>query len=178
MVAAGVMKKMRTPAPRPSPFPTTADWAKGLASLRHHFNGGTGPIPENLVVKAESLYPWLNETVKNPQLLHGDLHHDNILAGRKGTWLAIDPKGVIGEMEYEVISFLMNHLPEADPIAAIRRRVDLFVKELHLQRERVLAWAFCHTILSAWWYVEDGDDCIEEAVEKAMLFARLWNEVS
>jgi streptomycin 6-kinase len=34
-------------------------------------------------------------------LLHADLHHHNILAAERHPWLAIDPKGVIGDAAYE-----------------------------------------------------------------------------
>lgn len=44
--------------------------------------------------------------------MHGDLHHENILSSVREPWLAIDPKGLIGESEYEVISFLLNNVPE------------------------------------------------------------------
>jgi streptomycin 6-kinase len=42
-------------------------------------------------------------------LLHGDLHHDNILRGATG-WLAIDPKGVIGPAVMECGRFFHNFM--------------------------------------------------------------------
>jgi len=36
------------------------------------------------------------------RLLHGDLHHDNVLFDSRRGGLAIDPKGVIGELKYEI----------------------------------------------------------------------------
>ena len=43
-------------------------------------------------------------------LVHGDLHHHNVLRSKRG-WLAIDPKPMLGEPEYDVASFLWNPLP-------------------------------------------------------------------
>jgi hypothetical protein len=43
-------------------------------------------------------------------LLHGDLHHWNILSSEREGWLAIDPKGLAGEAECETGAFLRNPL--------------------------------------------------------------------
>jgi streptomycin 6-kinase len=176
LLAAEVMRKIRVPAPENSIFPSTAQWAKGLERLRQHYNGGTGPIPERMVRKAEDLYAKLNSTVKNPQLLHGDLHHDNILSAEREPWLAIDPKGLIGDPEYQVISFLMNNLPGDHAVEIIKRRIDLFVEELDLHKDRVLAWAYSHSILSTWWCIEDHTDGVDDAIQTAEMFETLLNE--
>jgi streptomycin 6-kinase len=173
LLAADVMIKIRVPAPSHALFPSTSDWAAGLIKLRCRYHGGTGPLPESIVSKAEDRYPKLNSTIKNLHLLHGDLHHENILSAEREPWLAIDPKGLIGEPEYEVISFLMNNLPAEKPIEIIKRRVDLFVEKLLLNKERVLMWAFCHAVLSAWWCIEDNTEGAEDAVKTAILFETL-----
>jgi streptomycin 6-kinase len=174
LLAASVMRKIKVPAPRMSIFPSVAQWAKGLEKLRTHFKGGTGPIPENMVEKAESLYDKLLPTAKNLHLLHGDLHHENIISAEREPWLAIDPKGLIGEPEYEVVSYLMNQLPLENPVSIITRRVKLFVKELQLNEKRILAWAYCHAILAAWWCIEDHDeDGAEGCIRTATLFDQL-----
>ena len=41
-------------------------------------------------------------------LLHGDLHHENILLDASGNWKAIDPQGRIGEQCLECGRFLLN----------------------------------------------------------------------
>jgi streptomycin 6-kinase len=93
------------------------------------------------------------------RLLHGDLHHYNVLVDSARGWLAIDAKGVVGEPEYEVGAALRNpwERPElfTEP-ATIMRRVDRFRRELHLDAERILAWAFAQAVLAAIWAVEDG----------------------
>lgn len=102
------------------PFVTVADWAKGLQRLRTQFHGQTGPLPPKLVEKAERLFEELLASMDTPVLLHGDLHHENILAARLSSshtnWLAIDPKGVWGEPAYEPGAWLRN------PISRILER--------------------------------------------------------
>jgi streptomycin 6-kinase len=43
-------------------------------------------------------------------LLHGDLHHDNILQAGDGAWKIIDPQGVIGSRIFECGRFIQNHV--------------------------------------------------------------------
>jgi streptomycin 6-kinase len=177
-IAAGVMKKLHKPASAShfAVFPTIQDWSMGHVKLRQRFNGGIGPLPEHLVTKAESFFPKLISTISNPQLLHGDLHHENILSATREPWLAIDPKGLIGEREYGVIQFLLNNVPEMNKSKVTERRVDIFVSELQLDKERILAWAFCHSILAAWWNVEDDPNYVDSTIEMAVLFERLLSD--
>ena len=74
-------------------------------------------------------------------------------------WLAIDPKGVIGEVEYEIGAMLRNPVERPELFISrdiIERRVKQFVDRLSLDCERVLAWGFSQAVLSAIWDVEDG----------------------
>ncbi|CAM3638694.1 aminoglycoside phosphotransferase family protein [Cohnella lubricantis] len=169
-IAGALIRKLRTPAPAGSRFPTTRDWALGLQKLRARFDGGTGPLPERLVGAAESGYEQLHATISSPlQLLHGDLHHENILSAEREPWLAIDPKGVIGEPAFEPVQYLINRLPD-EPEAATRliaERARLFARELELDAQRILAWTFCHSVLSAWWCIEDGVSDAESSIRIA-----------
>jgi len=79
-IAAQVMRQLWQPAPFEHSFPTVEKWAAGLKRLRQRFNGGTGPLPARLVEEAERLFEELIGSTDEVVLLHGDLHHDNILA--------------------------------------------------------------------------------------------------
>ena len=142
-------------------FPTVAEWSQGLDRLRARFDGGTGPLPSELVTLAERLYAELLSSEEGAVLLHGDLHHVNILSAERAPWLAIDPQGVLGEPAYEVGAWLRNPFEEllrmADPVRVTRRRIDQFRDLLGLDRERVWGWAVAQTVLSAVWDLEDGD---------------------
>ena len=102
------MRELWRPLPPDSQFPTASQWAAGLSDLRKTFEGGTGPFPARLVEQAESLFRELLGSAEPSVLLHGDLHHFNILAGQRRPWLAIDPKGMAGEPAYEVGALLRN----------------------------------------------------------------------
>lgn len=173
-IAAQVMKELRRPPPPEHQFPTVSMWASGLEKLRRTFGGATGPFSASLVGKAESLFAELIGTMGAPVLLHGDLHHANILSTAHDSWLAIDPKGVVGEAEYEVGAFVRNRLlPGPKPERLLARRVDQFADELGFERERVLGWALAQAVLSAWWSFEDSGHIGEEAITCAELLTEL-----
>jgi streptomycin 6-kinase len=123
--------------------------------LRQRFIGSTGPFPGRLVDIAERFFADLLSSSPTPVLLHGDLHHFNILAAGN-QWIAIDPKGVAGEPAYEVAAFLENPGPECYlNIDIQRRRIEVLCEEAGLDRDRVLRYAIAHAVLSAWWSFED-----------------------
>ena len=159
-IAAGVMAQLWRPPPREHGFRSVADWAAGLERLRDTFDGGTGPFPPRLVSLAEGLFAELLPSMASPVVLHGDLHHDNILAAGRRPWLAIDPKGILGEPAYEVGAWLRNPLPQVagwpDLEKILARRVAVFAEMLGFERKRLLAWGAAQAVLSAWWSYEDG----------------------
>ncbi len=108
--AAAVMQSLWKPAPTVHTFATLSGWARGLQRLRGTFKGGTGPFPSALVARAERLFAELLADGE-PMLIHGDLHPQNILKSRRASWLAIDPKGVVGVPLYDAATFACS-LPD------------------------------------------------------------------
>ena len=173
-MAAQVMGRLRRPAPSDRSFPTVTGWAAGLERLRARFDGGTGPLPAPLVQRAEALFVELLGSMGEPVLLHGDLHHGNILSAERESWLAVDPKGVVGEAECEVGPFLREGLlRQPKPERALARRVEQLAAELGFERERVAGWGLAQAVLSAWWHCEDHGHMPEETLACAELFAQL-----
>lgn len=154
-VLAGTIRTMSPRTPTPA-VATVMDWGKGF---ERYAESGDGRIPRHLVATAQRVYAELCDSESGVRLLHGDLHHGNVLFDFERGWLAIDPKGVIGEREYELGAALRNpgDRPElfTDPVI-IRKRVDRFARELELDAGRVLSWAFAQAVLSAIWEIEDG----------------------
>ncbi|HEV2473881.1 MAG TPA: aminoglycoside phosphotransferase family protein, partial [Chthonomonadales bacterium] len=157
--AAAVMSELWRPAPQHHSFQTVQDWGEGFNRLRQHYNGGNGPFRPALLEEAETLFAELSATMSEPVLLHGDLHHFNILSAQRSPWLAIDPKGLIGERAYETGSLLRNPYPELldypEPGRVLARRIDQLSEELGFDRARIRNWAVAQAVLSAWWGIED-----------------------
>lgn len=176
-IAADVMRQFWRPAPVQHPFPTVQDWGRGFTRLHQHYEDGYGPFPRKLLDEAETLYAELSASMTTPMLLHGDLHHENILAATRAPWLAIDPKGLIGEPAYEVGAWLRNPLPQLlqtpHPGRVLARRMDQFVDLLHLDHARVRGWALTQAMLSAWWSVEDFGEISQEMLTCVELLAAI-----
>ncbi|HET9590209.1 MAG TPA: aminoglycoside phosphotransferase family protein, partial [Anaerolineales bacterium] len=58
-----------------SKFIQLSDWFDGFARLRAMFGGGTGPLNEKLVERAERTAKDLLAENHQPVLMHGDFHH-------------------------------------------------------------------------------------------------------
>lgn len=178
-IAARAMRRLWRPAPAARTFPTIARWTAGLSRMRYHFDGRTGPLPSALVEKVERLLPELLSSMGEEMLLHGDLHHENILRSERDGWLAIDPKGVVGERAFEVGALLRNPQPwlldQADPRRVTARRVDILAEELNLDRGRLLNWGLVVQVLSAWWDVEDRGEGWRGAICCAEIIAGLMD---
>lgn len=158
-IAATVMAQLWHAPPPGHRFPSVEGWAAGLAELRPQFAGGSGPFPGWLVDRAAGLFAELLPSQAAAVVLHGDLHHYNILTATRAPWLAVDPQGVVGEPAYEVGALLRNplNLPEwPDLRRTLARRVDQLCEALELDRRRVLGWATAQAVLSAWWDYEEG----------------------
>jgi len=154
-ILANVACEMAHPAVLES-APTVEQWGLGF---QRHLDGGDRQIPRRLVETAAETYARLCATQQTSRLLHGDLQHYNVLFDRERGWVAIDPKGVVGEVEYELGASLRNpiELPNVFLDAQrIERRVEIFHKLLKVNSNRVLAWAFAQAVLSAIWSIEDG----------------------
>lgn len=124
--------------------------------------------------EAESLYNNLQQSQNLPILLHGDLHQDNVLYDERRGWLAIDPKGYVGESAFEVGALLRNPLGYSELTQNqefMKRRIEIICKRLAFDRNRVIRWAFSQAVLAGIWSVEDGKSP-EWAVEIALAFKR------
>jgi streptomycin 6-kinase len=180
-IAASVMKQIWRPAPEDHPFPTVADWGRGFDRLRTTFGGGTGPFRAGLVDEAEGLFSDLLASMGEQVVLHGDLHHYNILAATRHAWLAIDPKGVVGETEYETGALLRNPVPHiygwSHPEQLLTRRIDQLADELGFDRERIRGWAAAQAVLSSWWSFEDSGGNVDNELRDSIAFAEIMAKV-
>lgn len=165
-IAAQLMRRLRPPVPAEHTFPTVEEWAEGIVALRECMNSGSCPFPERLVDVAEQLYAELLPSQAERVVLHGDLHHYNILSAEREPWLAIDPHGVVGEPAYEVGAIVRNPLhlhtfPSLDRV--LRRRIDQLADELGFSRERIYGWSVATAVLSAWWTYEGTQGKVDRA---------------
>jgi streptomycin 6-kinase len=122
---------------------------------------GAGPLPRSLVEQALGRFDELTASAPASVLLHGDLHHDNVLSDEtsESGWMAIDPHGRIGDPGFEVGTLLYNPDPSDRSDELLRLvpcRVDQLADELGMQRDRVVGWGFVAATLSEVWSTEDS----------------------
>jgi streptomycin 6-kinase len=151
-IAAGVLEQLWVPAVEPFRRleDVAAQWAEKLSRV-----GLAVQLIDPVIDFLKEAGPTQHESV----LLHQDLHGGNVLLSERG-WLAIDPKPLAGEREFDVASLIRDRRPTTK--AAMERRFDYLVDRLDLDRERTRGWAIAHAL--AW----NGDS---EMVDCARLLA-------
>ena len=126
--------------------------------------------------RAEAIYASLLKEDPERILLHGDLHHGNLLLDESRGWIIIDPKGVVGPPVYESGAMLRNppgvHLRQKLD-AMMSARVELISEVLGDDPEMITAWAFAQAVLSVLWSMEDSQPGWEAEVALARCFEEL-----
>jgi len=142
------------------PAPTPMDhWFSALPLTAERLGG--------IYAEAADLVSRLLATTERIAPLHGDLHHGNLLDGGVRGWLAIDPKGLIGDPAYDyAIMLCLNPAAPADgPAKAVdvARRARVVAAMAGLSAPRLLAWTTCLCALYSAWY--EGYEGVEPWVE-------------
>jgi streptomycin 6-kinase len=150
-----VWKVIRKPLSDGASTPSLVHWFEGLTN---YLNSGDNQIAMEHVHLAKECFQQVMNSSKGQELLHGDLHHENILYSEQDGWMAIDPKGVAGDPYFDVVSFLINQLDsKAQPKNILKLRVDTISERMGLDRQRLLKAAIALGTLYACWGIEDHD---------------------
>jgi len=178
-IAATIMRVLRTPIPATHNLPTFGRWVERAFRLTRTEWDPDELMPRDLIDQAEMAFKEIERRTPGDVVLHGDLHHENILLDDRSGWTAIDPKGVIGAPCLEVGRFMQNQLPSNLPAerreALVRERVQIFSAELGYSEETVAASALVDCVLSNCWCFEDGGigDDWYDGIELARLLCRM-----
>ncbi|MFF2544973.1 aminoglycoside phosphotransferase family protein [Kitasatospora sp. NPDC058063] len=150
-VAGRLSRRLAVPAPPGLPRLSgqAAEWEAGLrtdaGSLSH-------TLPARTVGAALATVRELAR-VQPEVLVHGDLHPRNILRAEREPWLAVDPKGCVGDRAYDGGTLLKVHaltlLDAPDRQRALLRALDVFSEAAELDRERLRRWAQLHAFQAA-----------------------------
>jgi streptomycin 6-kinase len=131
-------------------------------------------MPRGLVEHARGVARELLADAPQARLLHGDLHHDNVLRASREPFLAIDPHGVVGDPAYDTGAWLYNPAPDIRDdalVALVPARVEQLADGLALPVDRVLAWGFVQAVLSASWTCDTREAPDDRALDVAALLA-------
>jgi streptomycin 6-kinase len=138
-IAAGLIRRLAVPAPEG--LPRQADVAARLArELPERWEAQARPVPRAAVEAAASAAAELGPT-DQAVVTNRDLTYQNVLAGRREPWLAIDPKAIAGEPALGLAQLLWSRLDEMDGRAGMLRVFDRLVAEVGVDRARARGWA-------------------------------------
>ena len=142
LLAAGVMKNLQVSVPSAHCLPIYAEQVeRRFHRSKPIFDTDGAPFSAEWIDTATHLFKEIQSTKAQDVVLHGDLHHQNILFDEQAGWLAIDPKGVVGDPCLEVGRFLHNGLPDAisrdEKQRLLDQRVHIFSRELGHSEERI-----------------------------------------
>ncbi len=142
----GVANRLHAPRPSPPPsgLPLLKQWFAPLEPFARERGG--------IIATAQQLTERLLATEQDVRILHGDLHHDNVLdAGERG-WLAIDPKGIVGERTFDFVNILRNPVHYfGDDRERLSRQSRVIAESASLDDRRLLQWTAAFCGLSAAW---------------------------
>jgi len=156
-IAAGVLLQLWRRAPSAPSYRRGADEPERWAvELPERWKRLGRPFERSLLDRAAAYLLELGANQDELVVCHQDFHGGNVLLAQRG-WLAIDPKPLLAEREFDTASLLRDRRDELvvdpDPAARVRRRLDQLSSDLGLDRERMRGWAVAHALA---WGLDDG----------------------
>lgn len=151
-IYCNVLNKLHTTTTPPQeirPIETLA------TAFQTYLDSSDTTLDRTLVKQAYSVYNELCNTQQTPILLHGDLHHGNILHDTNRGWLAIDPKSLIGEREFDTACYLRNPLENPPNTSQLEQRIKTIAQNTNLNPERIKQWYHCQQTLAQIWTWEE-----------------------
>ncbi|MGQ3887912.1 aminoglycoside phosphotransferase family protein [Legionella sp. CNM-1927-20] len=154
---ASIVKQLAAkPPPKNYQFHAVTHWLRVIDNLTPH------KFEQALIDKAQRLKSKLINTSTSFYLCHGDLHLENIINHQK-SWLAIDPKGIIGDIGFEAAAYDLISKEELNQEkqnckTIILERLIKLAKALDIDLAYLTSWVFLRVILSAQWFIEDKGD--------------------
>ena len=133
------------------PLISLMDW---FAPLLNETNFTDEILKESALVASKLLSHQTERCV-----LHGDLHHENILYSDARGWLAIDPKALYGDRAFDFANILCNPNKQvALDKDRLVRQIGVIGQETNIDFDRMLDWVIAWVGLSAIWMEEDNLD--------------------
>jgi streptomycin 6-kinase len=165
-----VLQAILRPVPAESVEAATVD--KWFDNLRR---SASTDFPGNYVVKALTIYEKLSQQNDRVFYLHGDFHPANVVTATRSPYLAIDPKGLIGHLGYDIAVFLNNFHWWQEGRPDVNERLDAAVDQFSIAFDidptEIRQWAFAQMVLGAWWTFDEMPEMYKNEVVKA----DVWN---
>lgn len=152
-IIGDLLRRLHRPAP--PTIPPLRDW------LVQHLDRLDHPaVPRRFAARTRALG---DELLGDPVsvMLHTDLHYENVLAGERQPWLAIDPKPFAGHPGFEFQALLRNRVEELGVGAglrwSVRHRLGLAADAAGVDVEEARLWSLLHTGIQILWAKDDPE---------------------
>ena len=146
------------------------DWFERFRRFRE------SDFPQVYGERALSIYEKLSVQPDRVFYLHGDFHPGNVVTSDRGKFLAIDPKGLVGHLTYDIAVFLNNlhwwqkGKPRVE--ASIKAAVTKFSQSFEISELEIKEAAFACMVIGSWWNFEDMPEHYNEA---EVALADIWD---
>lgn len=125
-------------------------------------------FPRQMAEKAFEIYERLSCEPEKTFYMHGDYHPGNVVTAQRERFLAIDPKGIVGHVGYDIAVFLINlerwqrNKPGVNDL--LDRAIARFALAFGLTELEIREWVFAHMVIGAWWNYKDMPDLYDPKV--------------
>jgi streptomycin 6-kinase len=149
-IICGVLARLHAPRPEPPPdLPTLGQWFEPLQSAAQAQGG--------ILRRSAAVATELLRSPAEVCVLHGDVHHGNVLDFGARGWLAIDPKGLVGERAFDFANLFCNpDSPTALAPGRLTRQIGIVAEAAGLEPARLRKWIVAWAGLSAAFDLQDG----------------------
>ena len=149
-IICSVLAKLHAPRGQPAPaVPSLTGWFAAL--------GRASEAQGGILRAAATTASNLLRSQRGIVVLHGDMHHRNVLNFGSRGWLAIDPKGLIGERYFDYANiFCIPDYETATMPGRLGHQIRVVADTAHLEPARLLAWVVAWAGLSAAFLLDDG----------------------
>lgn len=156
-VAAALMRRLWRTPPLGATLIHASDWIERMVSVAPSV--AQSGFPLHWVERAKVIWEELVVSGGEAVLLHGDLHQGNILAAKRESWLAIDPKGLIGPRVFDTIQLILNvawrKQNSSERRKAIARHVARLAEHLAMEPGGIRSCGVVLSVLNGFWQAEE-----------------------
>lgn len=151
-IAGGLLGRLAIPAP-PELRGVGAEMSTLLETLEPVWERHGRPLSRRLL---DRVLEAAGAEASARRIVDQDLHYENVLAGRREPWLAIDPKALAGDPEFGVAPLLWNRFEELGDRAGLERRLRIVVEAAELDADLARRWSLVRVVDYWLWALDQG----------------------
>jgi streptomycin 6-kinase len=153
-VLGRMMRRLAVPAP--AEVRSTADVAGArLGSFTDDWQRLGRPFPQSTLDRALRAAGVLSST-DSTLAVNGDLHFEQVLAGRREEWLCVDPVLLRGDIEYDLARILWSRLDEMPDSGSVAAHFQAVVTAAELGPDRARTWVVFRAVDYWLWGLDHG----------------------